>query len=417
LIHNYLQALKNFSTNARMYLAFNFLVSLYVGMANVIFNLYIIKLGYNEQFLGLIVSVTMIATGIFAFPAAQLCDRIGSKKSLLLSGILSAIALYLLYVLTSQEWLLILSLLSGIFSTVPTIIASPFMCENSTPEDRIYLFSFNFAIFVVATVVGMAIGGYLPQVWTALFGVDSSSIVSYRYTLYASLIVAVLSIVPLAFLEERKKVSVAVPDYKSMIIELAGSATVKRLVVISCLIGFGAGLIVPFFNVYFNKILSATPGQIGLIFALAQAFMAVGAMAVPYMVSKIGKVKTVSLTYVISIPFLILLAISTNLYVASAAYVLRMVFMNMSSPIYNSFSMEVVHEEEMASVSSLTSMGNYIAIAMSSYVAGVFMTYGSYLLPYLATCVFYLAASVLFFKFFRRYEEKHKERAPAPTAD
>jgi MFS family permease len=417
LIHNYLQALKNFSGNARMYLAFNFLVSLYVGIANVIFNLYIMKLGYNEQFLGLIVSVTMIATGIFAFPAAQLCDRIGSKKSLLLSGILSAIALYLLYVLTSQEWLLILSLLSGIFSTVPTIIAAPFMCENSTPEDRIYLFSFNFAIFVVATVIGMAIGGYLPMIWSILFHVDSSNIVSYRYTLYASLVVAVASIIPLAFLKERKKVCVNVPNYKNMLVELVKSTTVKRLVIISCLIGFGAGLIVPFFNVYFNKILSATPGQIGIIFALAQACMAVGAMAIPYMVGKIGKVKTVSLTYVISIPFLILLAISTNLYIASAAYVLRMVFMNMSSPIYNSFSMEIVHEEEMASVSSLTSMGNYIAIALSSYVAGVFMTYGSYLLPYMATCVFYLAASVLFFKFFRRYEEKHKERAPAPTID
>src|SRR5208337_409329 len=206
-----MQALKNFSTNARMYLAFNFLVSLYVGIANVIFNLYIMKLGYNEQFLGLIVSVTMIATGIFAFPAAQLCDRIGSKKSLILSGILSAAVLFLLYVLTSQEWLLILSLLSGIFSTVPTIIAAPFMCENSTSEDRIYLFSFNFAIFVVATVLGMAIGGYLPQIWSAFFHVDSSSILSYRYTLYASLIVAVISIIPLAFLKEQKKVCVNAP--------------------------------------------------------------------------------------------------------------------------------------------------------------------------------------------------------------
>lgn len=410
MISNYLQALKNFSTNARMYLAFNFLVSLYVGMANVIFNLYIIKLGYNEQFIGLIVSVTMIATGLFAFPAAQLCDRIGSKKSLILSGILSAAVLFLLYVLTSQEWLLILSLLSGIFSTVPTIIAAPFMVENSTPEDRIYLFSFNFAIFVVATVIGMAIGGYLPQIWSAIFGVATSSIISYRYTLYASLIVAVLSVIPLVFLEERKRVCVDAPKLKEMIVELAKSDTVKRLVTISCLIGFGAGLIVPFFNIYFNKMLGANPGQIGIIFALAQASMAIGAMAVPYMVGKIGKVKTVSLTYFLSIPFLIVLAISTNLYIAGAAYVMRMLFMNMSAPISNSFSMEIVHKEEMASVSSLTSMGNFLSIAVSSYIAGMLMTYGAYLLPYAATCVFYLAASVLYFKFFRHYEERHREK-------
>ncbi len=396
-----------------MFLAFNFLTSLYVGMASVIFNLYVLRLGYNEQFLGLIISVTMISTGIFAFPAAQVCDRIGSKKSLLYSTALSTIVLYLLYVLTSQEWLLILSLLSGIFSTVPTIIAAPFMVENSTPEDRIYLFSFNFTLFVIATVLGMAIGGYLPQVWSSVFGIDGSAITSFRYTLYASLVVAVASIVPLMFLREKKKVCVGAPGIGAMVRELAASDTVKRLVTISCLIGLGAGLIVPFFNVYFNKMLSATPGQIGLIFALAQASMAAGAIAVPFLVARIGKVRTVSLTYLLSIPFLIVLAISTNLYVAGAAYILRMLFMNMSVPISNSFSMEIVHSEEMASVSSLTSMGNYIAIAISSYVAGALMSCGSYLLPYMATCLFYLAASGLYFKFFRKYEERHRAKAAA----
>jgi MFS family permease len=399
--------------NARMFLAFNFLTSLYVGISSVIFNLYIIKLGYNEQFLGLIISITMISTGLFAFPAAQVCDRVGSKKTLLLSSVLSTIVLFLLYVLTSQEWLLILSLLSGIFSTVPTIIAAPFMVENSTPEDRIYLFSVNFTLFVVATVMGMAIGGYLPQVWSSIFHVDGSAVTSFRYTLYVSVAVAIVSILPLMLLQEKKKTCVNTPDFRKMVRGLAASSTVKRLVTISCVIGLGAGLIVPFFNVYFNKMLAATPGQIGIIFALAQASMAVGAIAVPFLVSRIGKVRTVSLTYLISIPFLIVLALSTNLYIASAAYILRMLFMNMSMPISNSFSMEIVNSEEMASVSSLTSMGNFMAIAISSYIAGVLMSYGSYLLPYVATCVLYMSAAALYFKFFRKLEEHHGEHAKA----
>jgi predicted MFS family arabinose efflux permease len=263
--------------------------------------------------------------------------------------------------------------------------------------------------------MGMAIGGYLPQIWSALFGADGGSVTSYRYTLYVSLAVSIVSIVPLFFLKEKKRVCVDAPNLGLMLKELAQSKTVKRLVTISCLIGLGAGLIVPFFNVYFNKMLSATPGQIGLIFALAQASMAIGAMGVPYMVSRIGKVKTVSLTYLLSIPFLIVLAISTNLYIAGAAYILRMLFMNMSVPISNSFSMEIVHSDEMASVSSLTSMGSYISIAVSSFIAGILMSYGSYLLPYVATCMFYLAASVLYFRFFRKYEEKHKKPARTPS--
>jgi predicted MFS family arabinose efflux permease len=60
----------------------------------------------------------------------------------------------------------------------------------------------------------------------------------------------------------------------------------------------------------------------------------------------------------------------------------------------------------MASVSSLTSMGNYVSIAVSTYVAGLLMSWGAYLLPYAATCIFYLAAAVLYLKFFKRYEKK-----------
>ncbi len=399
--------MRNFSANAKMYLAYNFLTSLYVGMASVIFNLYIIRLGYNEQFLGLIISVTMIATGLFAFPAAQVCGWMGSKNSLLASSIVSAIVSFLLYVMTSRDWLIILSLLSGTFSAVQVIIAAPFMVENSTAEDRIYLFSLNFALFVVATVLGMAIGGYLPQAWSFIFGVDGGSVLSYRYTLFVSVAVAAASIIPLAFLKEKKKACTGRLAVGAMLAGLARSRVVRRLVAISCLIGLGAGLIVPFFNVYFSKMLSATPGQIGLIFALAQASMAVGAMAVPCMVSRMGKVKTVSLTYLLSIPFLVILAVSTNLYIAAAAYILRMLFMNMSVPISNSFSMEIVNSEEMAPVSSLTSMGSYMSIAVSSYVAGVLMSGGSYLLPYIATCLFYLAAAVLYFKFFSGYERRH----------
>lgn len=406
MIRNYVQAFENFSMNAKMYLAFNVLTSLYVGIASVVFNLYILKLGYNEQFLGLVISVTMIATGLFAFPAAQVCDRIGSKKSLVWSGILSTAVLFLLYTLTSQEWLLGLSLLSGILSTVPTILASPFLVENSTADDRIYLFSFNFALVMLATVLGMSIGGFLPQVWSTLMGVGPSSVASFRYTLFVSLIIAIVSVVPLAFLKERKKVCVKAPDIRTVIVKLSESKTVKRLLIISCLIGLGAGLIVPLFNVYFNKTLSASPQQIGVIFSIGQASMVVGAMAVPYIVSRIGRVKTVSLTYLVSIPFLILLAMSTNLYIAGLAYIMRMLFMNMSQPISNSFSMEIIHKDEMASVSSLTSMGNYVSIAVSTYIAGLLMSWGAYLLPYAATCVFYLAAAVLYLKFFKRYEKK-----------
>lgn len=410
-MHDYVQAIKNFKSNARNYLAFTFLTSLYIGIYNVIFNLYIIKLGYNEQFLGMIMSAAMIATGLFAFPAAQICERIGIKKSLLISGALNSITLYMLFTVTSGELLLVLSVLNGVVAAIPTIIAAPFLTENSDQSHRIHLFSFNFAIFVIATVMGMSIGGYLPHACSTFLGINSIGIESYRYTLFISLFVATMSILPLAFIKDRKKTCMQKNNMGVLLKELAKSPSIRNLVIVSCLIGLGAGLIVPFFNVYFNKILLADTGEIGIIFSLAQASMVVGAMAVPYLVNRIGKVKTVSLTYLVSIPFLLIMIVSTNLYMVGAAYILRMMFMNMSMPISNSFSMEIVKEEQMASVSSLTSMGNYVSIAVSTLIAGAMMSHGSYIVPYLGTCALYAMAAILYFKFFRHHEKDIKASA------
>jgi MFS family permease len=404
VIRDYWRALVRSSLNARVYLSYTFLLSLYVGISNVIFNLYILKLGYDEQSVGLLISVSLLATGLFAFPAAQCCDRMGSKTCLVISGILTAVSLYLLYTVTSLDMLLVLSVLNGIFATIPTVIGVPFLMENTTSGDRLHLFSFNYGVFVIATMIGTALGGYLPHISSLFFAIPRISVEAYRFTLMVSLVVAVVSIIPLVFIRDGKRSCREPGDMGAFIRKLFVSKTVRQLVVISCLIGLGAGLIVPFFNVYFNKSLQAGPGEIGIIFSLAQGSMIIGAAVVPYVAARFGKVKTVSMTYLLSLPFLLLLAFTTNLWLAGGAYVLRMLLMNMSSPVSTSFSMEIVHRDEMSSVSSLTNTANCFAIAAGSFVAGVLMTCGVYLMPYLGACGFYILTAVLYFRFFRSHE-------------
>ncbi|MGA9141669.1 MAG: MFS transporter [Methanocella sp.] len=406
MIQDYVRTMMRSTLNARIYLAYTFLLSLYVGISNVIFNLYILKLGYDEQSIGLLISVSLIATGLFAFPAARCCDRMGSRMCLVTSGLLTAVSMYLLYTVTSMELLLALSVLNGLFATIPTVIGVPFLMENSTPEDRLHIFSLNFGIFVFATVIGTSFGGYLPQVCAMFFGMGEMSVEAYRYTLMVSLAVAALSVVPLIFIREKKRICAVQTDTRAFLRKLAESKTIRQLVVISCLIGTGAGLIVPFFNVYFNKILQAGPDQIGIIFSVAQASMVVGAAAVPYIAARFGKVKTISMTYLISLPFLLMLAFTTNLYLAGGAYILRMLFMNISSPVSNSFSMEIVHRDERASVSSLTSTANCFALATGSFIAGVLMSWGVQTMPYLAACGFYTIAAVMYYRFFRGHETR-----------
>jgi MFS family permease len=197
----------------------------------------------------------------------------------------------------------------------------------------------------------------------------------------------------------------------NLVFRVIKTPTVQRLVIVNMLIGIGAGMIVPFFNVYFHKVLSAPTEQIGVIFSIGQVTMVVGLLLIPMLTERIGKVRTIAITQLLSIPFLILIAVTTNIYLAGFAYVMRMTFMNMANPAISNFNMELLGDRERATVGSLTSMGWNVFLALSTYLSGIMMANDNYLLPYMITCVVYLLAAVAYYVFFLKIEKERESPA------
>jgi len=407
----YISRIRHFSHNARAYVAYYFLLSVHLGIYGVIFNLYILRLGFREDLLGLMLSIVFISTGLAAVPAALLCDRIGRKNTLIFSILVTSSALLLLYTITSLDWLLALSAVYGIGTAFYTVAGSPFLMENSTADERIHLFSVNSAMSQAAYIVGCMAGGMMPGLLAAA-GVDTASPLVYRYTLFLSLAVIALSAVPLLYMKEAIKKPGPARRLAVLGSTLA-SRKVQRLIVVNGLIGIGAGMIVPFFNVYFHSLLAATTGQIGLIFSAGEVVMIAGLMIIPLIVGRFGKVKTIALSELASIPFLIMLAFTVNIYVAAFAYIMRMTLMNMATPAINSFNMELVPDAQRATVSSLTSMAWYLCMALSAYLSGIMMAGSNYVLPFMITCATYLCAASLYYLFFSGVE-RAAPSAPLP---
>ncbi len=409
--NGYLSRVRHFSHNARAYLAYYFLLSVHLGIYSVIFNLYILRLGFREDMLGLMLSIVFISTGIAAIPAAFLCDRIGRKNTLLFSIAVTSSALLLIYTITSLNLLLVLSVIYGVGTAFYTVAGSPFLMENSTPEERIHLFSVNSALSQAAYIIGCMAGGTLPNALSAA-GVDVASPEVYRYTLFLSLALIALSAVPILYMSETAKRPRPVKRF-AVLGSTLRSPKVRKLIAVNGLIGIGAGMIVPFFNVYFHNLLSATTDQIGLIFSTGELVMIAGLMVIPLIVERFGKVKTIALTELASIPFLIMLAFTANIYVAAFAYIMRMTLMNMAGPAINSFNMELVGDEQRATVSSLTSTSGYLCQSLSAYLSGVMMAGSNYVLPFMVTCATYVFAASLYYLFFSAVE-KEKVRVPLP---
>ncbi|MCB5942970.1 MFS transporter, partial [bacterium 210820-DFI.6.52] len=71
------------------------------------------------------------------------------------------------------------------------------------------------------------------------------------------------------------------------------------------LIGIGAGIIVPFFSVYLKYSMDIGDNIVGTILSKSQFGCIIGGMIIPFMSNKVGKVKSVIICQLLSIPFLL----------------------------------------------------------------------------------------------------------------
>lgn len=400
----YFTRLGHFTPNARKFLAYTFFIALSQGVYSVLFNLYILRLGYHEDLLGLMLSITFITVGLVAVPVSVVSDRIGRRNALLLSSIIQGIGLAVLYTAASKDLLLLMSVVYGIGQAFNIVSGSPFLTENSDKEERMHLFSFNQVVLMTGSIAGNLAGGALPGILSQNFGFDIVGPASYRFALYLSLLAIIMTLVPILLIKEKKKESLSLGKRLQILGSVIQSTTAKKLALVNGLIGIGAGLIVPFFNVYFYKVLNASTDQIGIIFGIAQVTMIVGLLVVPAMTFRFGKVRTIAITEIASIPFLLLIAFTFNVWIAGFAYIMRMTLMNMANPAISSFNMEMVDESRRANINSITSMSWYLCLALSTYISGLMMAASNYLLPYLITCIVYLLAALLYYVFFIKVE-------------
>jgi len=402
----YASKLRRFNPNARKYLLFVFLTTLNAGIYGVIFNLYILRLGFGEDFLGLILSISATSMGLFSIPAAFVCDRLGRKRTLLLSSVLSAISLFFLYNTTTPELLVLFSLASGMASALGLVTGSTFLLENSTKEERMYLFSMSSLIYTFSLLSGNMLGGFLPDILADLISAQSGSAISYRLTLYVSLVATMASLLPLAYVaeknsEENNGIRGQLNIYRSIF----KSKVIRQMTLFYCLYGVGWGTSLPYFNVYFDTVLGASANQIGIIFSVSQVFMILGYFLVPVLTERTGKVRLVAIVQILSIPFLLMFVLTNNLLIAVVGFVMRYMIMNMANPILNSFKLEIVQPEERSMINSIMWMACYTFVGIGNYAGGLMMAKGDSRMPFMVTGLFYAATAVFYYICFNKLEE------------
>lgn len=411
-ISDYLHHFRLFSRNARLFTAGTFLLSLAFTMFQLMRNLYLKESGFDEVFIGHSLSIFSLGSLLGAIPAAILLSRNRTKPLLLIATLGSGAGFFGIAALLSEWGILGASVAAGVMSALHQVAAAPFLMNNSSAAERTHLFSLNFAVRTASGVVGSFGGGWL---FYQLASWSGSPVLGYRWTLMTGVAFALLALIPFAMIKEDRPPARANPF--AMHYLKTRRALYAKLVFPFFVLGLGAGLVIPFLNLYFRNRFGLRGDTIGIFFGFMQLCVTIGVMLGPVLARRFGLVRTIVYTELISIPFMLILAYTYSIEWAVFAFLLRGSLMNMAQPLATNFAMEAVTSEERPLVNSLQTMSWVGSWMISAAMGGTLIERYGFAPPLLATIVLYIVSAGLYYYFFKDVERDKDIQLPFPLTD
>jgi MFS family permease len=412
-VRRYLGQLNSFSPNARFFLLNTIITGLSYSIYMLIFNLYIDASGYPRSFLGELQSMPNLIALFGALPAGVLVDRIGRKRALLLASVGWTLASAGIVLATDQWWLRLSMITFGLAQSLRMVSAAPFMMENSTEEERDTLFSASFGLQTLVGFVGTLVGGYLPTLFGNTLGVDIESAPAYAGTLAVTAVLSALGILPVFLIEEHGQAQGV--RVRSLLPwrNLGNLAMAGRIFLPNVIISMGAAILIPYMNLFFKETFPISDALLGTIFSVSSVITGVATLASPLLADRWGRIRSLVLTQLVSIPFLLLIGFSGMFWISASAFWVRAALMNMGNPLYSAFAMQQFTERERATVSGLMGMSWNIGWTIGPYLSGYMQEHPAigFKPIFLVTCTLYIIASLLERLFFQQLDDRQRRAA------
>ena len=383
---------KKYNKNIYLFLAINLLASFSMGIFNMFVGIYLKEIGYQESFVGNILSINTFAIAIASIPSAYLIEKIGRKKSFKLGFLAIAIGSSTIVLFKNTVLITIMAILNGAGMSIKSTAEGAYITENAKEEDRVSVFSMNF----IVSNIGMMSASFLGGVLSTRLGKYFTSTEAITYIFIMSSILSLLALIPIYFMKENKIESPrsfkgCIEGYKNVL-----SKKVMVFMTYNILVGVGAGMVVPFFSVYLKYSMNISDSLVGTILSISQFGCILGGAIIPFISMKIGKARTVVLCQLLSIPFLISIAFPQGIIIVIISFFMRNGLMNMANPLTQNLSMEMVDAQNRTNLSSLFSLSSNISRAIGISIGGFMMESISYNAPYYLTVVIYLMAVGMF---------------------
>jgi MFS family permease len=338
-----------------------------------LYNLYLLDLGFREDFVGQVAGASTAGSVAAALPVAALARRFGLGR-MILAGFGAVAAISVLRALVSAPAALVgLAFLNGAAFSMYAVSLAPAIAGLANEKGRSVAFSISTAISIALGILGGWLGGQFPG-WLG----------GKRPALLAGCAVAALALWPAA----RLRIAPAPAEGAARL--YPRSRFMVRFLIVFAIWNLATGSFNPFFNTYFAGHLHVPVERVGLIFSGAQLAQVAALVLAPLVLRGWGTVSGTAAMLLATALALGCLAAGPSGLAAGVVYAAYAAFQYMSEPGINTLLMDRVRERERSGAAAMMMLVAFAAQLAASFAGGGAIARFGY--PVVLACAAGLAA-------------------------
>jgi MFS family permease len=371
----------------------------YVGIYVVLFNLYLSRLGYGTEFIGLTNGIAIFCHAFLCLPAGALGRQWGIRRAVIVGVSVTGLGLALLPLAefmtgdVRSVWIIAMFTLAwsgGAFYLVNNV---PCLIAVTDIRARNHIFSVAAALSAIAVFAGSLAGGLLPGFFASWLNLSLDLPDAYRYSLLVGAAVWWLMLLPL------QRTAIVQPE-ETATTGTGASKAPYFFIVIMVLFTLlrvsteGAGR--NFFNVYLDAGLQVSTMTIGMIMAFGQLLAVPAALVMPLLAARWGRERTIVLfTFGLAL-CLVPMASFPNWGAAAFSYMTLAALVAVIAPLSTVFSQEAVHPSWRSTMSGAFMMANGLGLAWTAIGGGYIIASAGYATLYWLGALLAALSAVLF---------------------
>ena len=217
MLSSYLPTMRSLQRQVWLYFAVMALTGFTVdgGIFSVVFNLFLLRLGYGPEFVGQINSAGLFAFALCSLPSGTLGVWLGNRRAMIVGMALMMVSCFALALsefvtgTTQTYWLLGFYIVFHSSIAILFVNTAPFLMAVTQETHRSHAFALQSAMLSSAAFAGSLIGGLLPGFFARQMELPLDAATPYRYPLLLAAIMLVFGIILLQRIQDPEGVVVA----------------------------------------------------------------------------------------------------------------------------------------------------------------------------------------------------------------